>query len=83
MASRTSLWTEGRQNSDVSGTLDAGGTFFMPNATFTMQSPATFTPRDAQFISRKLTMRQGLLRMQPTAENTVTAPFLAGVDLVR
>ena len=79
------LWTEAPQTSQVKsgGSLDAKGVFFLPNARLETRSPASFTPRDAQFIARSLKLFQGTLEMQPTTENSIPYDVLASTSLVR
>lgn len=79
------LWTEAPQDSQIKsgGVLDAQGVFFLPNSYLLMRSPADFTPRDAQFIARKLKLLQGTLQMRPTAANNVQIPILESTSLVR
>lgn len=77
------LWTETAAQSDVNGTLDIQGVYFLPNARMETRSPANLTPRDAQFIARSLKLLQGTLQMEPTPANTVQVDILASVALVR
>lgn len=79
------LWTESATLSEVKtgGDLRSAGVFFMPNARLEMRSPASATPRDAQFIARTLQLKQGTLRMKPTPGNAVQVPVLEGIGLVR
>lgn len=79
------IWTESPTESYIKsgGVLDAQGVFFFPNASVQMSSPADFTPRDAQFIARKLLLLQGTLQMRPTPANNVQIEILDSVSLVR
>lgn len=79
------IWTESPKESFIKsgGVLDAQGVFFFPNASVQMSSPADFTPRDAQFIARKLLLLQGTLQMRPTPANNVQIEILDSVSLVR
>lgn len=79
------LWTETAQVSEAKsgGDLRSRGVFFLPNGRMEMRSPASATPRDAQFIARSLHLLQGTLRMKPTPDNAVQVPILEGVRMVR
>ncbi len=79
------LWTETAEVSQVKsgGDLRSSGVFFLPNGRLEMRSPASASPRDAQFIARSLQLLQGTLRMKPTAGNAVQVPVLQGVGMVR
>ena len=79
------LWTESAKLSEVKsgGDVRSTGVFFLPNARLEMRSPASATPRDAQFISRTLQLLQGVLRMKPTPGNAVQIPVLGGIGIVR
>jgi hypothetical protein len=79
------LWTESHTLSEVKsgGILESFGVFFLPNARVEMRSPASATPRDAQFIAQSLQLLQGTMRMQPTPSNAVPIPVLLGSGMVR
>ncbi|MBA2282956.1 MAG: hypothetical protein H0W25_17240 [Acidimicrobiia bacterium] len=79
------FWTETDTLSQVKsgGQVEAFGVFFLPNGRLEMRSPASATPRDAQFISRTLRLVQGTLRMKPTPGNNVQIPVIRAIALVR
>lgn len=79
------LWTESAQVSESrpGSFLSASGVFFLPNARFEMRGISDANPQDAQFIARSLKLFQGTLTMQPTPNNTVQVPVLAGIGMVR
>lgn len=79
------LWALTSTLSEVKsgGDLRPTGVFFLPNDRMEMRSPASATPRDAQFIARSLQLLQGSVRMKPTPSNTVVIPKLAGIGMVR
>lgn len=77
------LWAESADGMAVFGELDVNGVVYLPNGEARMQSPSSFTPRDAQFIARKLKLLQGALLMAPSPGNTVLVDSLKGVGLVR
>ena len=56
---------------------------FLPNGSLEMRSPATGTPRDAQFFARKAFLFQGTLRLKPDKINAVTVPVAGDFGLIR
>lgn len=79
------LWAEGDGKSEIKsgGEIRGNGVFFFPNGTLEMRSPATGTPRDAQFFARKAFLYQGTLRLKPDKVNSVTVPIAGNFGLIR
>jgi len=82
------LWTETANNNSLSGggSTAIQGIFFLPNANpFTISGGASQSiDRDAQFITRKLTMSgNGVLSMRPNPNNAISFSFVSGASLVR
>jgi hypothetical protein len=71
------LWVEGSKDTPIKGVgnTDTTGVFFLPKSNFTFQGQTGATPRDAQFISRRLFLSgQGKFRMKPIPQNSVGTP---------
>ena len=79
------LWTEGGGTSSFkSGAALLGtGVFFAPNSHYEMSSPASGSPRDAQFIARSSQFLQGTLRVRPQKNNSVVIPTPGAYSLIR
>lgn len=78
-------WTEGAGLSEVrsGGTLETSGVFVAPNGRLEMRSPATGSPRDAQFVARSLFLFQGTLRMRPSPNDSFNLRIPGAVVLIR
>lgn len=73
------LWTEGSLDSFIKGSaasiLDTTGVFYYPNARFELSGSSGATPRDAQFIARRLYFSgTTTYRMRPLPQNSVKTP---------
>jgi hypothetical protein len=79
------LWSESSDTSDVKsgGVMLTGGIFFTPNSTVEFRSPAVGSPRNAQFVSRRLQLLQGTLDMRPVGSDAVRVPLPGGYGLIR
>jgi hypothetical protein len=79
------LWTESSDLSEVKsgGVMATAGIFFAPNAAVQFRSPATGSPRNAQFVARRLELLQGTLDMRPVTTDAVRVPLPGGYGLIR
>jgi Flp pilus assembly protein TadG len=79
------LWTESSDLSEIKsgGVLVSAGIFFTPNAQINFRSPASGTPRNAQFVSRTIQLLQGTLDMRPVSSDAVRVPLPGGYGLIR
>lgn len=79
------MWAEGDGTSEIKsgGEFRGSGVYFFPNGTLEMRSPASGTPRDAQFFARKAFLFQGTLRLKPDERNAVLVPIAGDYGLIR
>lgn len=79
------FWSEGQRTSNVGGGgfLVSSGVFVSPNMRVEMRSPATASPRNAQFIARQLFLFQGTLQMRPLPNDSVPVPEPGSFTLIR
>lgn len=77
------FWSEAERTSTVSGTLVSSGIFVAPNMEVRLQSPADNTPRNSQFIARRLFLLQGTLQMRPLPNDTIPIPDPGSYTIIR
>jgi hypothetical protein len=65
------------------GQLNVRGVLFTPNGNWQMSSPTNATPRDSQYIARRLWLNQGNMTMQPSEGNAVSIPTPGTSNLIR
>lgn len=78
-------WAEGSGTAEIKSGSNVvlSGVVFAPNATLEVRSPATGSPRDSQFVTRKLFLFQGTLRMKPEKANSISVPVAGTYGLIR
>ncbi len=78
-------WSESSDLSQIKsgGVLYSAGIFFSPNAPVQFRSPASGSPRNAQFVARTLQLLQGTLDMKPVNSDAVRVPLAGGYGLIR
>ncbi|MCU1351871.1 MAG: hypothetical protein JWM05_1080 [Acidimicrobiales bacterium] len=79
------LWSESSDLDQIKsgGVLSSGGIFFTPNSPVQFRSPASSSPKNAQFVARTLQLLQGTMDMEPVSSDAVPVPLAGQYGLIR